>query len=410
MAPSAFLHPYAKPSKNGSDFIKIVRAERSTLWDDTGKAYLDGMASLWYCNAGHGDRRIIDAVVGQMNTLATYNTFDPWTNEPTERLADKIRSIAPMADARVFFTQSGSEAVDSALKLARMAQLRAGHPERRLIVSRDSGYHGVTYGGTTAQGIKANKEGWGELLPDFVHVAAHDIEAMSVLFSQRGSEICAVIAEPVQGAGGVYPPAPDYLEGLRRLCDASGAFLITDEVICGWGRLGHWFGCQHYGVVPDMMTFAKGVTSGYQPLGGVVLAPSVHEPLAADPTFLLRHGHTYSGHPACTAAGLATIAVYEEDGLFERAALLGKVLSEGFQSLTDDGILAGFRGEGAVWAAELFGGVDNFALRDKMLALGVVSRPLGTPDAPAMAFCPPLVMTDGEATQLVEVLAQALQS
>jgi putrescine---pyruvate transaminase len=203
----------------------------------------------------------------------------------------------------------------------------------------------------------------------------------------------------------VNPPAPGYLEGLRRLCDDHGAFLIFDEVICGWGRLGEWFGCQHFGVTPDLITFAKGVTSGYQPLGGVLLSPVVHEALADDPDFVLRHGYTYSGHPVATAAGLATLDLYEEDGLFARAARIGALLDEGLSSLVADGVLAGHRGAGAVWAAELPPGADGTAVRDRMLADGVILRPLGN----AIAFCPPLVITDSELARCVDALAAALR-
>ena len=422
MARSPFLHPFAKPAKPGADFLSLVGGEGAELWDATGKRYIDGMASLWYCNAGHGQRRIIDAIKAQLDSLATYNTFDPWTNEAAEGLAARIAAVAPMAGtpasagsgsgpddaergARVFFTCSGSEAVDTAMKLARLAQRLSGHPERTIVVSRRNGYHGVNYGGTTAQGIEANREGWGGLLPDVVHVDADDLEATSVLFSRRGDEIAAVITEPVQGAGGVNPSPPGYLAGLRRLCDDHGAFLVVDEVICAWGRLGHWFGCEHYDVRPDLITFAKGVTSGYVPLGGVVLGPAVHEPLAADPSFVLRHGYTYSGHPTSCAAGLATLALYEEDRLFERSGPIGKILSEGLASLAADGILAGCRGEGAVWAAELLPGTDSTAVRDRMLELGVISRPLND----VMAFCPPLVISEAQVVRCVDALAQALR-
>ncbi len=405
MARSAFLHPFAKPAKAAEDFISLVGGKGALLWDKAGNQYIDGMASLWYCNAGHGEPRIVEAIIDQLHQLPCYNVFDPWTNEPTEALAQRIAEVAPIDNARVFFCCSGSEAVDTALKLSRMTQRLSGKPEKHLIVNRENGYHGTNYGGTSAQGIAPNKEGWGELVPGFVTVPNNDIEAASRLFAERGHEIAAMIAEPVQGAGGVYPPAPGYLEGLRRLCDDHGALLIADEVIAGWGRLGAWFGCEHYGIKPDLITFAKGVTSGYQPVGGVIMSPKVHEVLAQDPNFILRHGYTYSGHPAATAAGVATLKVYEEDGLFERAELIGRLLADGLQSLTDDGILASFRGDGAVWAAGLHDGVDPNAVRDKMLALGVISRPL----AGAMAFCPPLVITEAEVVRCVDALAEALQ-
>ncbi len=405
MTTSAFLHPFAKPAKAKGDFITLVRSEGSTLWDRDGNAYLDGMASLWCCNAGHGNRRIIDAIKTQLDSMATYNTFDPWTNEPAERLAAEIAERAPMTDPRVFFTCSGSEAVDTALKLARLTHVRRGDPTRNLLVSRTGGYHGTTYGGTSVQGIAANKDGWGELLPAVLNVAQNDIEAASRLFAERGNEIAAVIAEPVQGAGGVHPPAPGYLAGLRRLCDQHGALLIFDEVICGWGRLGHWFGAQYYGVTPDLITFAKGVTSGYAPLGGVILSRAICDSLESDPDFLLRHGYTYSGHPTSCAAGVATLEVYEQDGLFARADAIATLLEDGLRALVEDGTLAGARGVGAVWAAELTPDRDAYVVRDAMLAQGVIARPLVN----SIALCPPLVMTDDEVGRLIDSLATALR-
>src|SRR5919112_4615320 len=165
MAPSALLHPFAKPAKDAADFTTIVRGQGATLWDKAGRAYIDALASLWYCNAGHGHPAIISGIKAQLDSLATYNTFDPWTNEAAEALAADIAAVAPQHDPRVFFTCSGSEAVDTALKLARLAQRLAGRPGKQLIVSRDAGYHGTAYGGTSVQGIAANKEGWGELVP-----------------------------------------------------------------------------------------------------------------------------------------------------------------------------------------------------------------------------------------------------
>ncbi|MPY91608.1 MAG: aminotransferase class III-fold pyridoxal phosphate-dependent enzyme [Acidimicrobiia bacterium] len=405
MALSPFLHPFAQPAKPASGFTTLVGGEGSVVWDDKGRRYIDAMASLWYCNAGHGEQRIIDAISAQLQSLATYNTFDPWTNEPTERLAAQIVEVAPMPGSRVFFTCSGSEAVDSALKLAHLTHFLEGHPERQLVASREQGYHGVAYGGTSAQGIPANKEGWGELVPGFVHLPTNDIEAASRAFAEHGDRIGTVIAEPVQGAGGVIPPAPGYLAGLRRLCDDHGTLLIMDEVICAWGRLGQWFGSQHYGVEPDLVTFAKGVTSGYVPLGGVVVGGRARAALESDPTYLLRHGHTYSGHPTCTAAGVATLELYKTDGLIERSVTVGKLLADGLGALADDGIIAGARGEGAVWAAELHEGVDSTAVRNRMLEAGVIARPL----ADAVAFCPPLVITEAEIARCIDALAGAVR-
>lgn len=400
--PSAYLHPYAKPASG--DFRTLVRGKGSTVWDDKGNEYIDAMASLWYCNAGHGDERITSAVTEMMPDMAMYNTFDPWTNEAAEAIADRLAGLVPIENARIFLTSSGSEAVDSAIKIARIAHHQAGNPQKQLIVSREHGYHGVTFGGLSAQGLPANQAGFGPLVGGFVNLDSQDVEPMAQLFAERGDEIAAVIAEPIQGAGGVHPPSPGYLEGLRRLCDDHGAYLILDEVICGFGRLGTWFGAHHYGVTPDLITFAKGVSSGYIPLGGVAAGRSVCDPLEADPSFVLRHGHTYSGHPVACAAGLANIDAIAEDGMVERAPLIGKQLSSGFDSLVKDGTIAGYRGVGAIWAAELNEGHDAIASRDRMLDAGVIARPLGN----ALAFCPPLIITDDEIGTCIDVLAGAV--
>jgi adenosylmethionine-8-amino-7-oxononanoate aminotransferase len=375
------------------------------VWDDAGNAYVDGMASLWYCNVGHGRTEIADAVADQLRTLAAYHCFDPFTNQPAEDLCTKIADLSGLEDARVFLVSSGSEAVDAALKLARLAQSLRGHPEKNLIVSRTFGYHGTTYGGTSAQGIPANQEGWGVLVPGHVTVPHHDQEALSRLFADRGDEIAAVISEPVQGAGGVHPPVPGYLEELRRLCDRHGAYLIADEVICGFGRLGDWFGSTHYDVTPDLMTFAKAVTSGYVPLGGVVVARSVADPLEAAEGLLLRHGHTYSGHPSACVAGLASLAITEREGLLERAGAIGKRLGDGLRAVAADGSVAEARGEGAVWAVSLHDDRDVNTVRDAMRGRGVIVRAV-PPNH--LTFCPPLVISDDEIDRCVDALVGAL--
>ncbi len=400
----AYLHPFCKPSRE--DFVTIERGEGSVVWDTDGNEYIDAMASLWCVAAGHGRREIIDAVTEQMTRLATYQTFEPFANEPADRVCDDIVARAPVPGSRVFLTNSGSEAVDSALKLARLSHARAGRPERTLVLSRGRGYHGVTFGGMAAQGLPPNQADFGPHVEGFHNLPPDDIEIWATFMAERGDEVAAVLVEPVQGAGGVFPPPEGFLESLRRLCDQHGAYLVFDEVICAFGRLGHWFGAQHFDVTPDLITFAKGVTSGYLPLGGVVLAPVVHEPLAADPAYLLRHGHTYSGHPSCAAAGIANIALMERDGLLERAPQVGARLSEGLRAIEADGLVAEVRGEVAVWAVGLTPDHDSFAVRDAMLADGVICRPIGTD---TLAFCPPLVIEDAQIDRVVDTLAKALR-
>jgi adenosylmethionine-8-amino-7-oxononanoate aminotransferase len=395
-----FLHPFAKPTR--PEFTVITRGDGALIWDADGNEYVDGMASLWYCAAGHGRAEIADAVAAQLRSIAAYSCFDPFSNRPADELAAKLADLTPIPDARVFLCGSGSEAIDTAMKLARLAHGLAGHPERTLIISRDRGYHGTNLGGTSAQGIAPNRDGWGPLVPDVVQVPSDDTEALGRLMAERGDEVAAVITEPVQGAGGVFPPADGYLAELRRLCDLHGAFLVFDEVITGFGRLGTWFAADHYGVVPDLTTFAKAVTSGYQPLGGVLLGAAVREPLESDPAFILRHGYTYSGHPAACAGGLANLAILEREQLVERAVPVGKRLGDGLQALAADGTIDHARGDGAVWAAGLRADQDAMAIRDRMLAGGVITRAIG---ADTLTFCPPLVITDEQIDRIVDVLA-----
>ena len=402
---SAFLHPFAKPTK--SDFITLVRGQGAVVYDDRGNEYVDGMASLWYCAVGHGRSDIADAIGRQARTLAAYSTFDPFTNAPAEQLAEVLVDIAPMADSRVFFTSSGSEAVDTAMKLSRLAHIQAGHPERTLIISRQRGYHGTAYGGTSAQGIAPNREGYAPYVGDVVQVPADDVEALASLMSERASTIAAVLVEPIQGAGGVFPPSEGYLESVRRLCDQHGAHLIYDEVISGFGRLGHWFAAHRYGVRPDMVTFAKAVTSGYQPLGGVFVGSMVRDALEHDPNFFLRTGFTYSGHPTACAAALANLDIMKREGLVQRATTVGRRLSEGLASLAADGTVASVRGDGAVWAVGHHPGIDAFAVRDAMLERGVITRAIG---ADTNAFCPPLMIADAQVDRIVDALADSMKA
>ena len=403
----ALLHPFSKPSSNS--YHRLVRAEGVRVWDDRGNEYIDALGSLWYCQVGYGRREIIDAITKQLEQLSVYNTFAPWANGPAEEAAERISSLSPLDGSRVFLCCSGSESVDSAIKLARLVHQLRGDHDRQIIVRRTRGYHGVNLGGTSVQGIAGNRENWGDLLPHIVEIDPDDIESAARLFAESGDRIAAVISEPMQGAGGVHTPVDGYLERLRDLCTSNGALLMFDEVISGFGRTGSWFASQTYGVTPDLITFAKGVTSGYQPLGGVIISREICDVLEADPDFLLRHGYTYSGHPAAAAAALANIDIIENEGLVERANRIGERLSAGLDSMVGDSILKEVRGVGAVWAAQLpdaYSEARTVVVRDTMTANGVICRAAGT----SMVFCPPLVMENADVDRCVDVLADALRS
>jgi adenosylmethionine-8-amino-7-oxononanoate aminotransferase len=399
----AFLHPFAAPRR--TDYLTIVGGKDAELWDDTGKRYVDAMASLWYMNIGYGREEVADTVRRELATLGAYHTFERFSVRPTDQLAELIVELSPFDRARVFFGSGGSDAVDTAMKLARVAQREAGHPEKTLILSREHGYHGTHFGGTSAQGLPLNKEGWGELVGDVVNVPGPDIEPMARMFAEHGDRIAAVISEPLQGAGGVFPPPEGYLQGLRRLCDEHGAFLILDEVICGFGRLGTWFGAQYYDLRADMITFAKAVTSGYVPLGGVICGPAVADALERNDGFVLRHGYTYSGHPAATAAGLTVLDIQAREDLMSRVPVIGNRLSAGLEALAADGLVAEVRGAGAVWAIGLTERHQAAAVRDAALELGVIVRPL---PQNSLSMCPPLVITEPQIDQVVDVLAKVL--
>ena len=401
--PGAFLHPFAKPSRER--FPSITHGKGSLVWDHTGHEMIDAMASLWYCQIGHGRGDMADAIAGQIRQIEAYSCFDPFTNGPADELAEKIASLTLMPEARVFFTNSGSEAIDSAMKLARLTQVLDGQPERRLIVSRVRGYHGTNYGGTSAQGLPLNKEGYGTLLDEVVQVAADDIEALSRLMAENSNRVAAVLTEAVQGAAGVYPPNDGYLDEARRLCDQHGALLIFDEVITGFGRLGTWFAAEHFDVVPDLTAFAKGVTSGYMPLGGVIVGRRVSEALESDRDFILRHGYTYSGHAAACAAGLKNIEILEKNKLLRAASAMGYRLERGLRAIADDGGVDHVRGVGAVFAVGLRGDQNAVQLRDAMLKAGVITRAIGTD---TITYCPPLVTTDEQIDTIVDVLAEAV--
>ena len=400
--PKAFLHPFAKPTRE--EFIRIVRGDGALLYTADGKELVDGMASLWYCAIGHGRQEMADTISQQVSTLEAYSCFDPFTTDPAEQLAEKLREIGPIPGARVFFTGSGSESIDTVMKLARIAHVQAGEGQRKLIISRSRGYHGTAYGGTSAQGIAPNRENFGPFVDEVVQVPADDIEALATLMAQRGNEVAAIIAEPVQGAGGIFPAGEGYLEGLRKLCDQHGAYLVFDEAITGFGRLGTWFGAHHYGVTPDFVTFAKGVTSGYQPLGGVYVGPRPIAAFEASPDFFLRHGFTYSGHTTACAAALKNLEIIEREGLVARALVMGSRLAGGLQSLADDGSIDHVRGLGGMWAAALRPDQNAMAMRDVMLEEGVICRAL---NADSLLFCPPLVTTDEQIDKIVDAVAVA---
>ena len=401
---SALLHPFSKPSSD--NFRTLVRSEGVRVWDDEGNEYIDGLGSLWYCQVGHNRAELVQAITNQLQTLSSYHTFAPMGSQISDQAAERIRSVSPFPDGRVFLCSSGSESVDSAIKIMRKVAILRGEPERQIILRRSRGYHGVNVGGTTLQGIPANREGWGDLLPKVLEIDPTNIESAASIFKEHGQNIAGVVTEAVQGAGGVFPPPDGFLEGLRRLCDDNGSLLVFDEVITGFGRTGNWFASDTYNVKPDLITFAKGVTSGYQPMGGVLVNRAVCDLFEEDPDFVFMHGYTYSGHPAACAAAIANIDLIEKEGLVERAKHIGKRISQGLAALKSDGLLSEVRGVGAIWAGQIEGATteQGLAVRDKMTEKGVICRAING----ALAFCPPLIIEDQDIDHMIDIAEQAI--
>tara|TARA_B100001250_G_scaffold99374_1_gene83586 strand:+ start:46700 stop:47929 length:1230 start_codon:yes stop_codon:yes gene_type:complete len=401
----ALLHAFSKPTSE--NFHTLVRSEGVRVWDDKGNEYIDGLGGLWYCQIGHGRPELIDAITEQLQKMSSYHTFAPMGSDVSDAAAERIRSVSPFPDGRVFLCCSGSESIDTAIKLLRKIPILRKQSERQIILRRGRGYHGVNIGGTTMQGISANREGWGELFPNVIEIDPTNIESAASIFAEYGEQIAGVVTEPLQGAGGVFPPPSGYLEGLRRLCNDYGALLVFDEVITGFGRTGNWFASDTYGVKPDIITFAKGVTSGYQPLGGVLLSRTVCDVLESDPDFTFMHGYTYSGHPAASAAAIANINIIEDEGLVQRAEVIGDRLSGGLKALEKDGIFSEVRGVGAIWAAQVTDASteQGLVIRDKMTEMGVICRAING----ALAFCPPLVIEENDIDSIIDTAAKAVE-
>jgi adenosylmethionine-8-amino-7-oxononanoate aminotransferase len=404
-------HPFADMGSVRRSELVIERGEDVWVWDSDGRRYLDATASLWYANVGHGRPEIAAAVAAQMSQLEAYSAFGDFANPPALELAGTLADLAPMP-ARVFLGSGGGDAIDTAAKLARRYWYEVGQPERTLLISRTAGYHGTHGFGTALAGIPANREGFGPQV-ETVQVPHDSLESMEAAIESAGAErVAAVFVEPVIGAGGVYPPLPGYIEGLAALCERTGVLLVIDSVICGFGRLGTWFGIERWRVEPAMIVFAKGVTSGYLPLGGLVVAERIAEPFWGEPgSPVLRHGPTYAGHATCCAAALANIALLGRDQLIERGGQLEDVLLEELKPLADHPAVAEVRGGVGLLAAvaltdEILERHPDAVTRVVMGAReeGVLVRPL----AGAVAVSPPLTIQTEHFTLIARALERGL--
>jgi adenosylmethionine-8-amino-7-oxononanoate aminotransferase len=382
------------------------------VWDSEGNRYLDGTASLWYANIGHGRTEVVEAVARQMRELEAYSTFGDFGNRPANELCERLAAVAPMEDARVFLGSGGGDAVETAAKIARRHWVLQGHPERSHIISRTQGYHGTHGFGTSLGGIEANVTNWGPLVGGISTVEFDSLRALEAEILNVGPDrVAAFFCEPVIGAGGVYPPPPGYIDGVADLCAEHGILLVIDSVICAFGRLGTWFGIERWeDVRPDLITFAKGVTSGYLPLGGVLVSGAVAAPFFEQPGGpMLRHGATYAGHPSCCAAALEVLDIYDRDNLLTRGRDLERPLADALAGLTEHAAVSEVRaGCGLLAAVQLSpdaleaepGAVNKVAAGAR--EAGVLVRPL----LGSIALSPPLTVEH----EHLDLMAEALRA
>jgi putrescine aminotransferase len=430
-----FLHPFTDfqaLARKGSRVI--MRAENIYLWDSEGQKILDAMSGLWCVNVGYGERALIEAATRQLETLPFYNSFFQTATPPAIELAELLAQVTPPQFQHVFFAGSGSEGNDTVVRMVRRYWDLLGQPQRNVIVSRWNGYHGSTMAGASLGGMSGMHAQGGLPIPGIVHIeqpywfengegmtrdeyGLHAARALERKIEEVGADqVAAFIGEPVQGAGGVIVPPATYWPEIQRLCDKHGILLVSDEVITGFGRTGRWFGCETMGTRPDLMTFAKGVTSGYIPLGGVMVGERVARVLI-DQGGEFNHGYTYSGHPVACAVALANLKLIRERGLVERVRDdVGPYLAKAYEQLAEHplvgeaqtcGLMAALllvqdkRGRGTPFPSERDIGM---VCRAHCFREGLIMRAVGD----RMIVAPPLVITRAQIDEMVVLIRRCL--
>ncbi|HZW60042.1 MAG TPA: aspartate aminotransferase family protein [Woeseiaceae bacterium] len=423
-----YLHPFTDHKQLGEKRSRIItRADGVYIYDADGNRILDGMSGLWCVNVGYGRDELVDAATRQLRELPYYNSFFQCAHPPSIELSRMLGSVTQPQFNRVFFTGSGSESIDTMIRMVRRYWELMDQPQRQTIIARTNAYHGSTVAGASLGGMKLMRAQGGAPLGGIEHImqpywfgsdrslspeefgmqAAHALrEKIEAVGPER---VAAFVGEPVQGAGGVIIPPAGYWPEIQKICDEYGILLVTDEVICGFGRLGEWFGADYYDVRPDLMTFAKGVTSGYLPLGGVMVSDRVADALVERGGEFF-HGYTYSGHPAACAVAIENIRIMQREKLVERVRDdIGPYLAARWQSLSEHELVGETRMVGLMGALELVASKDTLERFDEDIGAGTICRDFLVNNGLVMravgdtiVTAPPLVLTHGEADELVE--------
>jgi adenosylmethionine-8-amino-7-oxononanoate aminotransferase len=412
----------------------IVRGDGCYVWDEHGNRYLDGLSALFCVNIGHGRADVAQAGADQARELGFFTTWS-YAHPRAIELAAKIASLAPGDLNRVFFTSGGGEAVESAIKLARQYHKLTGHPNKTKIIAREIAYHGTTLGALAATGVTALRQPFEPFMPGGCHVPntnayrlapGYGLETLAEAVAHRiefegPDTVAAVIMEPVQNAGGCFTPPEGYFQRVREICDTYDVLLISDEVICSWGRLGEFFGCERYGYQPDMITTAKGITSAYAPMGALIASDRLMEPFLAEGASFA-HGFTFAGHPVASAVALANIAVFEEEGILDNVRANEGAFRAMLDSLRDIEIVGDVRGAGYFYALELVRDRDTKAgfshdeaetllrghVSDELYSRGLICRADDRGD-PVVQLSPPLIAGPEQFEEIEAVLRPVLE-
>ena len=427
------MHPLHHPSAYAGTRV-WVKGQGARITDATGREYIDGLAGLWNVNIGHGRQELADAAQRQMATLAFHSAYAGGTNEQAIRLAERLSGLVYPSINTFFFTSGGAESTESSIKTSRFYWKAVGKPGKFKVISRHRAYHGLTLAAMSATGLPAFWPMFEPRTPGFSHIDAPDpyrfvnadpSVSLGVAAANKLEEailregpdtVAAFIAEPVQGAGGVIVPPADYFRRIREICDAYDVLLIADDVITGFGRTGTWFGLEHYGIEPDIMQFAKGITSGYVPLGGIGVSDRIREVINGVPAGQRwMHAFTYSGHPTCCAVALANLDVMEREQLVSRAAVSGARLLDRLHGLESMDHVGHVRGLGLMAAVEVVAdkatkqlhpaalGLSQ-KLMDAMLERGLYTRAV----MDCICIAPPLVTTDADIDTIVDIVRESI--
>lgn len=413
-----FIHPTSNMKQLQEDGPAFLFTEGDGIYlkDVHGRKLMDSLSSLWNVNIGHGRKELAVAAKEQMEKLAFTSAFNNWSHEPVIRLAEELSHWTPGDLNATFFTSGGSESNDTAFKTVRHYWKVKGFPEKKKIISRKLSYHGVAMGATSATAIEQFHTFTTSIAPDF-HYVDSSVDALNELIEKEGAHtIAAYISEPIQGSGGVNLPSEGYFQEVRKICDKNNILFISDEVICGFGRTGTKFGIDNFDVIPDIITIAKGVTSGYAPLGGMIISEKIHRELIELTEGNFWHGYTYSGHPTAAAVAMRNLEIIKEERLIEHVNVVGKQMLEGFKWIKEQNNCVD-----NVRAIGLLGGISieraNSSINPigpkvvaKALEKGLICRSVVYDGQDTLAFAPPFPITKEEMSEMLEIVNDSIKA